>query len=74
MGIYFCGSLDPAAIQDCTKFLSLMTNLLLQLVRDIINEVCYQRYEKRLEQPKSLGPSLTVPTQLVLIWTVAIII
>jgi len=51
-----------------------MTNLLLQLVRDIINEVCYQRYEKRLEQPKSLGPSSTVPTQLVLIWTVAIII
>jgi len=26
--------------------------VLLQLVRDIINEVCYQRYEKRLEQQK----------------------
>jgi len=30
-----------------------MTNALLQsLVRDIINEVCYQLYEKRLEQQK----------------------
>jgi len=27
-----------------------MTNVLLQLVRDIINGVCYQRYEKRLVQ------------------------
>ena len=30
----------------------LITNVLLQLVRDIINGVCYQRYEKRLEQLK----------------------
>jgi len=29
-----------------------MTNALLQLVRDIINGVCYQRYEKRLEKRK----------------------
>jgi len=29
-----------------------MTNALIQLVRDIINGVCYQRYEKRLEQQK----------------------
>jgi len=29
-----------------------MTIAHLQLVRDIINGVCYQRYEKRLEQQK----------------------
>jgi len=29
-----------------------MTNVLLQLVKDIINGVCYQRYQKRLEQQK----------------------
>jgi len=49
---YFCGILDPAAVQDCTKFQSLLTYVLLQLVRDIINGACYQRYEKRLEQKK----------------------
>ena len=35
------------AVQDCTKFPNLITNVHLQLVRDIINSVCYQRYEKR---------------------------
>jgi len=46
--------LDPAAVEYCTIFPSLITNLLLQLVRDIINVngVCYQRYDKRLEQQK----------------------
>jgi len=39
-------------IKDCTKCPRLMTNALLQLVRDIINGVCYQRYEKRLEKRK----------------------
>jgi len=52
LGLYFCGISDPAAVQDCTKFPSLITNVLLQLVRDIISGVCYQRYEKRLEQQK----------------------
>jgi len=50
LGLYFCGILDTAAVQDCTKFPSLITNVLLHLVRDFINGVCYQRYEKRLEQ------------------------
>jgi len=45
-----CGILDPAAVHDCTKFPSLLANVLLQLVEDIISGVCYQRYEKRLEQ------------------------
>ena len=44
----FCGILDPDPIQDCTKFLTLTTNVLL-LVGDIINGVCYQCYEKCLE-------------------------
>jgi len=39
-----CGILDPAAVHDCTKFPSLIINVLLQLVRDIINGVSYQRY------------------------------
>ena len=52
LGLYFCGILDPAAVQDWTKFPSLITNVLLQLVRYIINGVCYQRYEKHLEQQK----------------------
>jgi len=47
-----CGILDLAAVHDCTKFPKLITNVLLQLVRDIINGVCYQRYERRLEQQK----------------------
>jgi len=50
--LYFCGNLDTAAVQDCTKFPSLITNEILQLVRDIINRVRYQCYEKRLEQQK----------------------
>ena len=40
-GYIFCGILDPAAIQDCTQFYSLITNAFLQLVSDIINGVCY---------------------------------
>ena len=44
--------LNPAALQDCTKCPNLITNVLLQLVRDVINGVCYQRYEKHLEQQK----------------------
>ena len=51
MGIYFCGIL-PVTVQDSTKFPSVVTNVFLQLVKDIINGVCYQRYEKRLEQKK----------------------
>jgi len=39
-----------SAVQDCTKFPSLIATVLLQLVRDISNGVCYQRYEKHLEQ------------------------
>jgi len=51
-GYIVCGILDPAAVQECTKFPSLITNVLLQLVRDTINVVCHQRYEKRLEHKK----------------------
>jgi len=36
----FMGILALAAGQDCTKFPNLITNVLLQLVRDIINGVC----------------------------------
>jgi len=50
LGLYFCGILDPAAVQDCKKFP--ITNVLLQIVRDIIYDVCYQRYEKCFEQQK----------------------
>jgi len=39
LGVFFCGILDPAAAQDCTKFPSSITNALLQLVRDIIKYV-----------------------------------
>jgi len=52
LGLYFCEILDPAAVQDCIKFPSLITNVLVQFVKDIINGACYQRYEKRLEQQK----------------------
>jgi len=46
----FLGILDPAAVQDVTKFPSLITNVPLQLVRDIINGIRYQGYNgKRLE-------------------------
>jgi len=48
----FCESLDSAAVQDCTKFPILLTNVLLQLVSDIINGVCYQRHVKRFEHQK----------------------
>jgi len=50
----FCGILDPATVQDCTKYPSVITNENLQLLRDTIDGVCYQRYEKRLEQKKGL--------------------
>ena len=52
MGIYFYGILDPATVQVRTKFPSLITNVILQFVKDIINGVRYQRCEKRLEQHK----------------------
>jgi len=39
----FCGILNHATVQYSTKFPSLMTNVLLQLVRDIINGECYQQ-------------------------------
>jgi len=39
LGLYFCGILDPATVQDCTKFPRLITIVLLQLVRDIIEYV-----------------------------------
>jgi len=51
LGLYFCEIFDPAAVQDCIEFSSL-TNVLVQLVKDIIHGVCFQRYEKRLEQQK----------------------
>jgi len=35
----FCGILDPDAVQNCAKFLSFITNALLQLVGDIIKGV-----------------------------------
>jgi len=52
LGLYFWVILDPAAVQACTKFPSLITIVLQQLVRDIIYEVCYKDYEKRFEQQK----------------------
>ena len=52
MDYNFCGVLGPAAAQECTNFPSLVTNVPLQLLRDIINGVCYQHCEKRLEQQK----------------------
>jgi len=48
----FCRILDPAAVQDCTKSPRVITNVLLQLLWDIINWVYYQRYEKGPEQQK----------------------
>jgi len=41
----FCGILDPSAVQ-------VITNVLLQLLRDIINGICCQGNGKRLEQQK----------------------
>jgi len=43
--MYFCEILDPVTVQDYTKFPSVITNVLLQLVKYIINGVCCQRYE-----------------------------
>jgi len=40
-----------------------MTNVLLQLVKDIINGVCYQRYEKRLEQQKGCSNVNVCPAE-----------
>jgi len=48
LGAYFCGILDPATVQDGKKCPSLITNVILQLVTNIINGVCYRRYEKSL--------------------------
>jgi len=48
-------------VQDCTKFPSSLTNVLLQLVRDVINIICYQRYKNRLEQQKG-RPNVNVCT------------
>jgi len=47
----------PATIQDRTK-----SNVLLQLGRDIVNGVCYQRYENVLCNRKvvQLGPNVNV--------------
>jgi len=59
LGLYFCGILDPAAVQDCIKFPSLITNVLVQLVKDTIYRVCFQRCEKPLEQQKG-RPSVKV--------------
>jgi len=63
LGVYFCGILDPVTVQDCTKFPSVITNVLLQLVKDIINGVCYQRCEKRLEQQKRSSKCLMCALQ-----------
>jgi len=63
LGIYFCGILDPVAVQDCTKFPSVITNVLLQLMKDIINGVCYQRFENRLEQQKRSSKCLMFALQ-----------
>jgi len=43
-----------AAVQDCTEFPSLKTNVLLQLKSDIINRVCCQRYENVLSNNKKV--------------------
>ena len=55
LGLYFCVILDPATVQDCTK-----SNVLLQLVRDIVNGVCYQHYENVLSNRKvvQFGPNV----------------
>jgi len=50
--IIFLWDLDPAAAEECTNFPSLVANVPLQLLRDIINGEYYHRYEKRLEQQK----------------------
>jgi len=62
LGLYLCGILDPYTLQVRTKFPSVITNVLLQLVRDIINGVCYQRYENVLSNRKvvQLCPNVDV--------------
>ena len=59
-GIILLRDLDPATVQDRTKCPGLITNVLLQLVRDIINGVCYQRCENVLSNRKVVhfGPSV----------------
>jgi len=52
IGIIFLWDVNPAAIQDCIKCPSLITNVLVHVVKDTINGACYQRYGKRLEQQK----------------------
>jgi len=61
LGLYFCGILGPAAVQDCTEFPRLMTNALLQLVRDIINGVCYQQCCQMLVEKTAQCPHKTSP-------------
>jgi len=58
-GLIFLWDFRSCCVQDCTKFPSLITNVLLRLVTDSINGLCYQRYVKRLEQQKGL-PYLNV--------------
>ena len=41
IAIMFLWTLDPGAVEDCKKFVSI-TSVLLQLVRDVISGVCYQ--------------------------------
>ena len=41
MGLYFCGILDPAAVQDCITSSHLIAYVRVQLVNDIINSTEY---------------------------------
>jgi len=52
IGIIFLWNYLSRCSSRLPKIFSLITNVLLQLVRDVINGVCCQRYEKRLEQQK----------------------
>jgi len=42
----------PLQFKIAQKFLVYITNALLQSLKDIVNGICYQRYEKHLEQQK----------------------
>jgi len=50
----FCGILDPAAVQDCTKIPGLNRKRTPTIIERYHqrSSVCYQRYEKRLQQQK----------------------
>jgi len=52
LGLYFLLDFRSRCCSRLHKFPSLITNVLLQLVRDITIGVCYQRHEKRLEEQK----------------------